>query len=71
MKIKPCPFCGCVELLFYRTNPAACWVECNFCSGQTQHAAKREDAIQLWNERSKKKGNAEIVHDDDAEDSTL
>lgn len=65
MKIKPCPFCGCVELDFCRTNEVASWVECTFCGGQTQHAAKREDAIRLWNKRSKRNSNAKFIEDDD------
>lgn len=64
--ILACPFCGGVTVNICRTNPKACWVECELCEGRTRSAKTRKMAIAFWNTRP---GSvvASIFHDMDRE----
>lgn len=67
-EIKSCPFCGSTEVEIARTNENACWVECAVCGAEAPPTAKREDAIEIWNERHLPSGtHATIVDDGDKE----
>ena len=65
MKIRTCPFCGSTKVEICRTNEFACWVRCAECGADAPSAAKREDAIGIWNFRPKIDLPAEIVEDMD------
>lgn len=64
--ILACPFCGCQSVNICRTNPRACWVECDTCNAQTSSAKTRKAAIANWNCRTGPM-QASIIHDMDKE----
>ena len=65
--IKPCPFCGCERVEVSRTNPEACWIQCdpeNGCGAESQTDPTRAGAIRNWNRRAANTGRkAIVVHD--------
>jgi Lar family restriction alleviation protein len=67
IEIKACPFCGSLKVWICRTNEYACWVRCGECGADAPSAAKREDAIDIWNTRPDIDWPAEITQDDEKE----
>lgn len=62
-----CPFCGSRAVNIFRTNPNACWVECDSCGAKAESAPTRAEAIANWN-RTEPRFTAEVVVlDDDQE----
>jgi Lar family restriction alleviation protein len=56
-KLKPCPFCGCVELTVWTrrewsADPMSFYVECS-CGGKAWEARTQEEAIAAWNRRAR------------------
>lgn len=51
-KLKPCPFCGGVDLRV-RNEINGAWIECNDCciSFEYGEATCVEDCIEAWNRR--------------------
>ena len=67
-EIKCCPFCGHDLVEVSRTNENACWIECDFCGGQSESAASRKEAIANWNRREEPRAKfAKIAYDMDLE----
>ena len=54
-ELKPCPFCGCDQVLTWHIGHYdRPWVvECWRCQTQGPHAITEDVAIKLWNERVK------------------
>jgi Lar family restriction alleviation protein len=63
-KVKPCPFCGSKKVNFERTSN--CWVRCLGCKADGPAHRERQEAIRMWNRRSKTAGLAKIIFDDEA-----
>lgn len=50
--LKPCPFCGNTRVfVMYSEIHKAYFVFCTNCKASTNVAARKEDAIYLWNKR--------------------
>ena len=54
-KPKPCPFCGCKQMMTWHIghHDKPWLVECNECSANVPLADTEEEAIELWNRRVK------------------
>lgn len=54
VKLKPCPFCGSVDLFF--VSGSTCWWSCNNCDcmGPTKAKTQRT-ATKYWNKRMEEK----------------
>lgn len=51
--LKPCPFCGSTHVrVMYSETHKAYFVFCTNCKASTNVAARKEDAIYLWNKRA-------------------
>lgn len=50
-KLKPCPFCGS-KRIDISSNGKVCVCFCTNCKASTNLAARKEDAIYLWNKRA-------------------
>ncbi len=56
-ELKPCPFCGStrVRVMYSEINKAHI-VFCTNCKASSNVAARKEDAIYLWNKRPEQEG---------------
>ncbi len=51
--LKPCPFCGSTRIhVRYSDLNKAHFVYCTNCKASSNVAARKEDAIYLWNKRA-------------------
>ena len=66
-RIKSCPFCGSDIVDICRTNKNACWIECANCTAQTESNPLLNEAIKIWNRRSRKISYATVRDDQNNE----
>ena len=52
--IKPCPFCGGIDLVHERQGPSAHYIYCDGCRCEGPGARLFGEAIKLWNTRDGK-----------------
>ena len=56
-EMKPCPFCGCVDLYHFiypfkrKPGVRGCYVKCQNCGATTGSFETIEEARTAWNER--------------------
>lgn len=52
--IRPCPFCGCTNVIvdeFWERYDKPYFVACDGCGASGPYTRKKEEAIDLWNKR--------------------
>lgn len=51
INIRPCPFCGCEDVIIFEDGPEEVRAVCGECGSQTPITASEEAAIRFWNMR--------------------
>ena len=51
-ELKPCPFCGSRNLLFYVADRSVYRVSCMDCAAKARYAYSHADAAANWNRRA-------------------
>ena len=51
VELKPCPFCGSTDILFYEANRTY-QASCRDCEARAQYAYSRKEAVSNWNRRA-------------------
>lgn len=57
IKLKPCPFCGCIAELLTIDYEFLCI--CNKCGASTKYYETAKEAAEAWNNRAGQEGEAE------------
>ena len=51
MELKPCPFCGCKDIIIRREDYNLFGANCNDCGAEGSYCDTKEEAVEAWNKR--------------------
>jgi hypothetical protein len=51
--LKPCPFCGSIDLDYFNNREGNFWIHCKNCKGESGIGKGKEEAKKVWNMRKR------------------